>query len=131
MKELLTDPLGAAGILLLAVWLALKIVVVRNDIVSRHSAIRSCDRQLQKASLVLEMALATPQPMRQLGDLQQNLINPLVDRATSDDVWPFSNPILPHDLLQDEIEAEVGRLVRQYGGGWEAPPQDDSQQQQV
>lgn len=115
LEAIIREPLANAGFVLLIFWLLLKVYVVREGVVARTVAVRSCLRQFRGAQVRLERTLATPAPMDELNKLYLETIVPASDRALQDDIWPWGGTAPD---IADEVLKEAERYSQMHGANW-------------
>ncbi len=114
------DPWANAGLVLLLLWILLKVVVVRENVVARTVAVKACLRQFQGVQVLISRALEGEDPMEHLNKLYRETICACVDRAIQDEIWPWSGQIAPG--ADEEALKEATRLVQKYGTNWKTAP---------
>ena len=103
------------GLVLILALVGLKVYVVQNDLVVRASAVRACLRQFDKIKVLVDPAVQQDEPMAALERIILEHVNPTVDRAVDDGIWPRK------EAAPVRARADALNAVQRHGANWKAP----------
>lgn len=109
------------GIAALAIWIALRITVSKSDATAKALYAKDCARGLSRLHADLYTALAAPNPMPRIAQIQEAVMRK-VDEAIDKGVWPCDPPPPPHAEIKVELDAEIDHIRRSHMAGWAPPP---------
>jgi hypothetical protein len=108
------------GIVALALWLILRLVVKQQNVLDRALFARECSKTMQKLGADLYDALSDPNPMPKIiatQEAQRRAVREAIDK----DVWPW-NPQWPNaEDIALELRKEVNDIRDRFMRQW-APP---------
>lgn len=108
------------GVALFA-WIAARIVVARQDAITRAVLARECDRAMQRLYTRLYVALASPVPMARIGEIQKDVMVE-VEKAIDKQVWPW-NPPMPHmERIRRDLDTQLDDIRSKFMNQWDPPP---------
>jgi hypothetical protein len=109
------------GVVALAAWIILRIVVNRKQVVERALFAKDCSKSMEKLYSELYQALATRDAIAKLAPIQAAVMK-RVDEAIDKSVWPWSPPPPPDGDVALELAAKVDDIRSRFMGGWDPPP---------
>jgi len=121
LRETLPGRWFALGLVALALWVAIRIVVKRQDAVARALYARDCDKAMQKLYAELWHALPDANPLPRITPLQEALQRAVGD-AIDKSVWPWNPPQPRGRAMEVELQRQVGEIRASFMAGWSAPP---------
>jgi len=116
----LPAPLVPVGIVALFVWVALRVVMQREDVTARALLAKQCARNMQELNAQLWMALRLTEPMPQITVIQTSL-GERVQNAISSGVWPW-DPLPPPEDYAVELSKAVDDIRAKFMDKWAPPP---------
>jgi hypothetical protein len=123
--ELLRDTLPAAwfgiGAAALVVWLALRLVVQREDVIARALLARNCAQSMSVLYQQLLVSLSASDPMQKITEIQRS-VDDQVQNAIRNKVWIW-DPLPPQEVIADELKTAVDSIRTGFMTDWApAPP---------
>jgi hypothetical protein len=97
----------------------MRLVVQREDVVSRAALARDCALGMRSLHAELWLSLATADPMPKITQIQKS-VEEKFSNAVRNQVWPYDPP---HALasIEPELRLEVDEIRAKFMGRW-APP---------
>jgi len=107
------------GVAALIIWVILRLVVQNEDIIARALLARDCAQSMRALRQQLWMALADPDPMPRITQIQRS-VDDQVQNAIRNRVWPWE-PLPSPDTIAAELAAAVDEIRTTFMSNW-APP---------
>jgi hypothetical protein len=121
LRSVLPPGWFVAGVVALLVWAALRLVIQRQDVVARALLAREYARSIDSLYAKLFQALATPNPMPVIADIQKS-VDDRVQDAIKNGIWPWSPPLPPPEALDPDLDNMIDRIRADYMHKWTTPP---------
>jgi hypothetical protein len=123
--DVLRGMLGPAwfyvGVIAALVWVVIRVVVQREDILNRAVLAREYARSLNSLYAQLFAALATADPMPQIIVIQKTVDDKVQD-AIKNRVWPFDPPLPPGSVIESDLKGVVDEIRSRFMSRWDPPP---------
>jgi hypothetical protein len=121
LRSALPPGLFIAGIVATIVWVVLRLVVQREDVVSRALLAREYARSVNALYAQLWQALAAADPMPQVLAIQKS-VDDRVQDAIKNGVWPWNPPPPPPAVIDQDLKETVDRIRATFMPKWTPPP---------
>jgi hypothetical protein len=105
------------GVTALVVWLALRLVVGREDAVAKALFAKDCARTMQRLHTDLDTALTDANPLPKLGPIQEAVMRKIGD-AIDKEIWPWSPPFPESAKVDLELDKRIDDIRRRFMAGW-------------
>jgi hypothetical protein len=109
------------GVLALALWLILRLVVKQQNAVDRRLYARDCGKTMQRLELDLQSALADPNPLQKIGPIQEAVMR-AVHEAVEKDVWPWRPPLPRAQEIDAELSSRIDDIRATFMSAWAPSP---------
>jgi len=119
IREVLPASMFYVGVAALIIWVILRLVVQNEDIIARALLARDCAQSVRALRQQLWMALADPDPMPRITQIQRS-VDDQVQNAIRNRVWPWE-PLPSPDTIAAELAAAVDEIRTTFMSNW-APP---------
>lgn len=120
LTETLPPPWPWIGIGALVVWVGLRVLVQKEDILGRALLARDCAQTMRTLYLQLYNALREPDPMPTITKVQKS-VDDQVNNAMRNKVWPW-DPLPPPEEILSELTVTIAIIRTNFMSGWTAPP---------
>ena len=120
LRAALPDGWFIIGVTAAIVWIILRLVIQREDVVKRALLARECARGMDALYLQLFRELASNEPMPQIRAIQKS-VNDRVQDAVNNSVWPW-RALAPDEDIEVELKSEVDRIRSKFMSRWAPPP---------
>ncbi len=121
LRSALPDGWFYAGLAALTLWVALRLVIQRQEVVARALLAKGYSRDMHALLQQLEGILRNPDPMPQISIIQKSVDDKVQD-AIRNEVWPFEPPLPTATEIDRELGALVSRFRTSYMPRWAQPP---------
>ncbi len=108
------------GVVALAIWIALRIFVQREDILGRALLARDCAHTMRSLNQELYVALSDADPMPTISKVQKS-VDDQVANALRNRVWPW-DPLPPAEEMAAELKRTTDGIRDQFMNGWTPSP---------
>jgi hypothetical protein len=121
LRSTLPPPWFLVGLVALIVWVLLRLVVQREDVIARALLAREYARSINAHYAQLWHALAADDPMPQILAIQKS-VDDRVQDAIKNGVWPWDPPPPPPDSIDEDLKDMVDRIRSTFMAKWAPPP---------
>jgi hypothetical protein len=122
IRETLPPQWFVLGAVALLVWLGLRLVVQREDVIARALLAKECAQSMSALRVNLIVALNKPDPMADIVSIQKS-VEDQVQNAIRNKVWPTDwDPFPPNTLIAKELAAKVAEIRSKFMPSWNPPP---------
>ncbi len=112
------------GVIAAIVWIILRLVVQREDVVKRALLAREYARAINASYAQLYQALATSDPMPQISVIQKS-VDDRVQDAIKNGIWPWDPPVPPSAEIEVELRNAIVHFRTVYMPRWAPSPAGD------
>ncbi|MFN3658315.1 MAG: hypothetical protein ACK4UO_13765 [Pseudolabrys sp.] len=121
LRQVLPEAWMWVGGVALGVWVVLRLIVQREDIVARALLARDCAQSMKALRASLWTALPATDPMPKITEIQRS-VDDKVQNAIKNKVWPWE-PLPSEELIQAELKLAVDEIRIKFMNKWApAPP---------
>jgi hypothetical protein len=109
------------GIVALAVWFVVRLIVQREDVVARALLAREYANNINALYKQLFEALSNSSPMPRILEIQK-AVDARVNDAITRGFWPYDPPFPPDEDIEAELKAAVDGIRTKFMSKWDPPP---------
>lgn len=109
--------IGVAG---LGLWVFMRLVIQREDAVSRAALARDCAFGMRALYIELWQSLRAENPMPKIAEIQKS-VDEKVQSAMTSKVWPY-DPLPPNQDIEKELVSAINEIRGQFMASWAKPP---------
>jgi hypothetical protein len=120
IREVFPGQLFYVGAIGLIAWVILRLVVQREDIVTRALLARDCVQSMRALRQQLWISLSDADPMPRITLIQKS-IDDQVQNAIKNRVWPWE-PLPPSEEIATELKSMIDEIRTRFMNGWAPPP---------
>jgi hypothetical protein len=128
IRETLPAPWIAVGAAALVIWVMVRLVVQREDILSRALLARDCAQTMKGLRPELFVSLRQADPMPKITAIQKS-VDDSVQNAIKNRVWKWE-PLPPQDEIADELKRAVDEIRTNFMHLWRPRLQQTNHRQE-